>query len=76
MDAGTEVARTVVDAGAGIAVPPDDAESFTKALVRLVESPDEAVQMGAAGRRFVEQWASPAGVAAAYDDLFTELIAR
>ena len=76
VDAGTEVARTVAEAGAGLAVPPDDAEAFTKALTRLIEAPDEAAKMGAAGRRFVERWASPAGVAAAYEDLFTELIGR
>ena len=29
--------------------------------------------MGAAGRRFVETWVSPAAVAAAYEDLFAEL---
>ena len=33
-------------------------------------------RMGDAGRRFVERWASPAAVAAAYDDLFHELAAR
>ena len=76
VDAGTEVARTVIEAQAGIAVPPDDAESFTKALILLIEAPEEAARMGASGRRFVERWASPAGVAAAYDDLFTELITR
>ena len=67
VDRGTEVARTVADAGAGIAVPPDDPEAFTKAVSSLVERPEEAAAMGAAGRRFVERWASPAGVAAAYD---------
>ena len=76
VDPGTEVARTVAEAGAGIAVPPDDAEVFTKAIVRLVESPDEARQMGAAGRRYVERWASPAAVAESYEHLFTELIER
>jgi colanic acid biosynthesis glycosyl transferase WcaI len=76
VDPGTEVARTVVDAGAGLAVPPDDPEAFTKALVRLIEAPDEARAMGAAGRRFVERWASPAAVAQAYDELFAELVAR
>ncbi|WP_426573317.1 glycosyltransferase family 4 protein [Aquihabitans sp. McL0605] len=76
VDPGTEVARTVVEAGAGVAVPPDDAESFTKAIISLVEAPDEAAVMGRAGRRFVERWASPAAVAEAYDDLFGELIAR
>lgn len=76
VDPGTEVARTVTDAGAGLAVPPDDPERFTKALVQLLQAPDEARAMGAAGRRFVERWASPAAVAEAYDALFTELAAR
>jgi colanic acid biosynthesis glycosyl transferase WcaI len=40
---------------------------------RLVEAPAEAAEMGAAGRRWVEHWASPAAVAAAYEALFTEL---
>ncbi|MFN8016817.1 MAG: hypothetical protein U0P45_01705 [Acidimicrobiales bacterium] len=75
VDPGTEVARTVDEAGAGVAVPPDDPEAFTKALVRLLEEPDQARAMGEAGRRFVERWASPAGVAASYDALFRELVA-
>ena len=74
VDPGTEVARTVIDAGAGLAVPPDDAEAFTKAIERLIQAPQEALAMGAAGRRFVEQWASPAAVAEAYELLFDELV--
>ena len=54
-------------------VPPDDAEAFTKALTRLVAAPDELARMGAAGRRFVEGWASPEAVAEQYEQLFTEL---
>lgn len=73
VDPGTEVARTVEAARAGIAVGPDDPEAFTKALARLIESPDMARQMGTSGRRFVEQWASPAAVAEAYESLFGEL---
>ena len=73
VDPGTEVARTVEQAGAGIAVPPDDAEAFTKAIVSLLDHPDEASAMGASGRRFVESWASPAVVAQAYEALFDEL---
>jgi colanic acid biosynthesis glycosyl transferase WcaI len=73
VDPGTEVARTVEQAGAGIAVPPDDAEAFTKAIVSLLDHPDEAAAMGASGRRFVESWASPAVVAQAYEALFDEL---
>jgi colanic acid biosynthesis glycosyl transferase WcaI len=73
VDPGTEVARTVEEAGAGLSVVPDDAEAFAKAVRRLVEAPAEAAEMGAAGRRWVEHWASPAAVAAAYEALFTEL---
>lgn len=73
VDAGTEVARVLERAGAGVAVPPGDAESFTKAITRLLDEPDEARDMGNAGRAFVEGWASPRAVAEAYEALFAEL---
>jgi colanic acid biosynthesis glycosyl transferase WcaI len=74
VDLGTEVANVVDRAGAGIAVPPDDPEAFTKAIGRLVTAPEEGAAMGASGRAFVERWASPAAVAEHYEGLFTELI--
>jgi colanic acid biosynthesis glycosyl transferase WcaI len=73
VDPGTEVANLVERAGAGIAVPPDDPEAFTAAITRLIDAPDEAAHMGRAGRAYVEQWASPAAVAARYEALFAEL---
>jgi colanic acid biosynthesis glycosyl transferase WcaI len=73
VDPGTEVANVVSRAGAGVAVEPDDPEAFTKAVARLVTDRDEAARMGAAGRAFVESWASPAAVAERYERLFTEL---
>jgi putative colanic acid biosynthesis glycosyltransferase WcaI len=73
VDRGTEVERIVEQSGAGVSVPPDDPEAFTKALTRLVAAPDELARMGAAGRRFVEGWASPGAVAEQYEQLFTEL---
>lgn len=76
VDRGTEVARTVERAGAGIAVAPGDAESFTKAIRQLLDAPVEAREMGEAGRRFVESWASPAAVAASYESLFRRLCTR
>jgi colanic acid biosynthesis glycosyl transferase WcaI len=76
VDAGTEVAVVVDRAGAGLTVPPDDPEAFTKALARLVGDPDEAERMGQAGRAFVERWASPAAIAEQYEALFAELQAR
>ena len=73
VDGGTEVARTVERAGAGLAVEPEDAAAFTAAIVELLDHPERAEAMGAAGRRFVESWASPAMVARAYEALFEEL---
>lgn len=76
VDEGTEVARTVVRAGAGCAVPPDDQPAFTAALERLLDDDAGRVRMGAAARSFVVDWASPAAVAEAYEQLFAELIDR
>ena len=75
VDEGTEVARTVERAGAGLSVPPDDPAAFTAAIGRLLDDPQAAAQMGVSGRHFVEDWASPAAVAAAYETLFEELSA-
>jgi colanic acid biosynthesis glycosyl transferase WcaI len=76
VDEGTEVARVVEKAGAGLAVPPDDPEAFLAALTALLGDPARARAMGVAGRAFVERWASPAVVAGRYESLFTELRAR
>jgi colanic acid biosynthesis glycosyl transferase WcaI len=76
VDEGTEVARTVARAGAGVAVPPDDAQAFVAALIGVLDDPAVAERMGLAGRRFVEGWASPAAVAEAYEELFVELVDR
>lgn len=73
VDAGSEIASIAERSGAGIAVAPEDAESFTKAIRRLTASPDERWEMGRRGREFVEGWASPAAVAERYEELFAEL---
>jgi putative colanic acid biosynthesis glycosyltransferase WcaI len=76
VDEGTEVARLVEEAGAGLAVPPDDPDAFTAAVASLLDDPDRCRAMGRAGRHFVERWASPAAVAERYEELFEELAAR
>ena len=73
VDEGTEVARTVDAAGAGVTVPPDDPEAFCAGLDRLLDDLPAAAEMGRRGRRFVEGWASPAAVAERYEELFEEL---
>lgn len=73
IDRGTEIADVIERSGAGLATPPDDAEALTKAIRRLLDSPDEAREMGLRGRRYVEHHVSPAAVAEAYVDLFRQL---
>lgn len=75
VDEGTEVARTVTAAGAGLAVPPDDPDAFCAGLDQLLDDLPAAAAMGARGRAFVEGWASPAAVAERYEELFAELVA-
>lgn len=74
VDPGTEIARTLSEAGAGWAVHPGDVEGFAKAIRRLLDAPDEADEMGRSGRRFVEAWLSPLKVAQTYERLFGELV--
>lgn len=76
VDEGTEVARTIDRAGAGVSVPPDDPAEFISALGSLLDDRAAMERMGADGRRFVEGWASPAAVAESYEALFAELIDR
>jgi colanic acid biosynthesis glycosyl transferase WcaI len=74
VDPDTEVERTLATADAGVSVPPDDAAALTAAIARLADDPAERRRLGANGRRWVEQWLSPAAVAEAYEGLFAELI--
>lgn len=73
VDEGTEVARLVEDAEAGLAVPPDDPDAFVAAVTKLLDAPEATVEMGRAGRYFVEEWASPSAIAERYEALFDEL---
>ncbi len=76
VDADTEVATTIERAGAGVSVLPEDPDAFCAALDGLLADPDRLDEMGAAGRRFVEGWVSPAAVGAAYERLFAAVARR
>ena len=73
VDVGTEVERTLADADAGIAVPPEDPAAFIAAVRTVVADRAERDRMGANGRRWVERWLSPAAVAEAYETLFEQV---
>ena len=73
IDEDSEVARVVVEAGAGLAVPPDDVEALVEAVEVLVADPERRIRMGEAGRRWAEAWRSPDQVAVTYAELVAEL---
>lgn len=74
IDEGSDVATTVKQAGAGLAVPPDDPVAFLDALTSLLDRPAECQAMGGRARRFAETWLSPEHQAARYEDLFEQLL--
>ena len=73
IDAGTEVPRILDASGAGIVVPPDDADRFVDAVGTLLDDPERAAAMGRRGREWVLAAASPAAVAASYERLVEAL---
>lgn len=76
VDEGSELARLVERAGAGLAVPPDDPEALAQAIARLAASSNDRREMGQAARKFIEGWASPSAVAERYETLFREVRRR
>lgn len=74
IDEGSEVALTIAAAGAGRAVPPDDEAAFLAALEEMLDDPVALEAMGRRGRSHLAESFSPAAQAAAFENLFTELI--
>ncbi len=69
VDQGTEVARMVADADAGLAVPPDDPDAFTAAVEYLAGDVELRTRMGVNARAWAEKCHSARVVAGAYLDL-------
>lgn len=74
IDPGTAVPQILAESGGGIAVDPDDAEAFTAAIRSLIDDPERGRRLGALGRTWVQDNASPAAVGAAYDRLLRTLM--
>jgi colanic acid biosynthesis glycosyl transferase WcaI len=74
IDEDSEVQRTIEAAGAGRAVPPEDEDAFLAALDEMLADPAALARMGRSGRDHLAESFSPAAQAAAFDELFTELI--
>jgi colanic acid biosynthesis glycosyl transferase WcaI len=73
IDPGTEVPRMLAASGGGVVVAPDDATAFRDGLRHLLADPVATAAMGAAGRAWVVDAASPRAVALAYEQLIESL---
>lgn len=73
VDVGSEVAKMVEAADAGVAVEPENPEAFIEGLRSLIDDPKRRERCGINGRRFVEGLYSPAVIAETYEKLFEEL---
>lgn len=69
-----EAKEILLDARAGIAVPPDDSDALVKAILRLLERPELARALGANGRRAVREKYSRQQQATAYLELLAGLV--
>jgi glycosyltransferase involved in cell wall biosynthesis len=68
-----EQKKVLSESGGGLCVPYKEQE-FAEAIVRLLLSPDLAVQMGLAGRRYVECERSYAQMAANLEQIYASLL--
>lgn len=76
IDEGSEVASTVKEADAGLAVAPDDSWAFGQALEQLLADPGELAAMGRRARRFASSCLTVDAQAEAYESLFRCLAGR
>ncbi|MGA1182216.1 MAG: glycosyltransferase family 4 protein [Ilumatobacteraceae bacterium] len=76
VDSGTEIARLVERAGAGVGVPPDDVEALCAALSSLVADESRRETLGARGRNAVERHATAREAAEAYVRLLPDSLSN
>ena len=70
---GSEVARTLLAEGCGVAVPSGDAEGLARAVAHLASDPARRAAMGERGRRAVEERLGRAAATARFRALLEEL---
>ena len=76
IDPGTAVTKILDESGGGISVPPDDPAAFVAALRELLAHPERCASMGASGRAWAVDNASPNAVGQAYSSLIATVGVR
>ncbi|MCB8985998.1 MAG: glycosyltransferase family 4 protein [Ardenticatenaceae bacterium] len=70
------VPEFLVDGEMGILIPPSDADALAEAIIRLLNDPDKANQMGRRGRKHVEQYYSFPQYQRRFRQLFQKSISK
>jgi len=63
------------EAGAGIAIPPENSQALAEAIIKMMDNPALCQEMGAAGRRFVETEFDRHGLALEMLNVLEEVVA-
>jgi colanic acid biosynthesis glycosyl transferase WcaI len=74
VDTNSETGILVQQAGCGLVAEPGDPQALLNAVVQLLASPQDAVELGARGRRFLEQRYSRTQVCAQYAEFFQQTL--
>ncbi len=73
---GGGIIEIMVDGVTGILVPMGDADAMASAIVRMIENPEMAHEMGKAGKEWVKQFFTIEKTARQTEDVFTRMLAR
>jgi colanic acid biosynthesis glycosyl transferase WcaI len=73
VDHGSETAKELIEARAGLVVRPDDPTALAAAIRELIEQPDRRFELGRNGRLFAEQTLSPEVVLKQYSNFVERL---
>ena len=68
--------EVVIDGETGILVPPKDPEKMAEAIIKILQNPELAKNMGQAGRKRVEEKFSLYRMVSEYRSLYEEILAR
>ncbi len=72
-DTGT-AKEAIVKSGAGVVVPPEDAEALANSLLALYHDPEQVKRLGERGRKYAEEFFSFEQALKQYETLFSEVV--
>jgi colanic acid biosynthesis glycosyl transferase WcaI len=74
VDANSETGILVQQSGCGLVAEPGDPQALLNAVLQLLASPQDAVELGARGRQFLEQRYSRTQVCLQYAEFFQQTL--